>query len=75
MKILADFPTPGLHKESSNRREILPDFPTPGLSDFRTFRLPDYFAAIMLISTFTFFGSPFTATVSLAGNAPVKYLL
>jgi len=33
----------------------------------------DYFEAIMLISTFTFLGRPFTATVSLAGKSFSKY--
>jgi len=32
-----------------------------------------YFTAIILISTLTFLGSPFTATVSRAGKSPLKY--
>src|SRR5580704_10565619 len=31
------------------------------------------FTAIIEISTFTFFGNPRTATVSRAGNSPLKY--
>lgn len=34
--------------------------------------VPCYSAAIMLISTFTFLGKPFTATVSLAGKSALK---
>ncbi len=41
------------------------------------FRLPtpdSQLLAIIEISTFTFFGKPLTATVSLAGKFPEKYL-